>query len=39
MAELYKEGRVKLWREPYFLETGQKVYHHWYSSTSNPNPK
>jgi hypothetical protein len=39
LNELYKEGKVKRWEEPVILETGQKVYHHWYTAVSNPNEK
>jgi len=39
LDELYKEGKVKRWEEPVILEGGQKVYHHWYASTSMPNKK
>jgi len=39
LDELYKEGKVKRWKEPVILEGGQKVYHHWYASTSMPNEK
>ena len=39
LDELYKEGKVKRWAEPVILEGGQKVYHHWYASTSMPDEK
>jgi hypothetical protein len=38
LDELYKEGKVKLWKKPYILAGGQKVYHHWYTSATNPDP-
>jgi hypothetical protein len=39
LEELYKEGKIKMWRERVTLDTGQAVYFHWYTSTANPDPK
>lgn len=38
LDELYKEGQVKMWRKPYILPSGKKVYHQWYTSATNPDP-
>jgi hypothetical protein len=39
LTELYKEGKVKMWREKVTLDTGQIVYHHWYTSVANSDAK
>jgi hypothetical protein len=38
MDELYKDGKIKMWKKPLILSTGQNVYHKWYPSATNPDP-
>ena len=38
LNELYKAGRVKMWRKPVIQPKGQKVYHFLYTAATNPNP-
>jgi len=39
LEELYKGNRVKRYEEKVTLDSGQVVYHHWFTSTANSDPK